>query len=1049
MNKNKFIGLIALMIFLVLSTSALAVVKYKPITNQYTGRPDMTLNEEAINISTINTTEMTIDYLTVINITGTYLSFTTGVITNLTGTNGIFDYLTVLYNATIGEDLVVNNSVSVGDTSQPRACRWNNDGTDNWLNCSNGELRAPINITDVDIITANGFEGPLLNVNDNDAQIVSNGNGWNMISTGSGPFGGQGNIYVNTNVPIIQYGPAKNTEINAPTSYLVEIGKDIEMNSNDIDNLDRMNVENRIVLETGADLYVADSPSVIFFGDGIDVDLGWDDTNQWLEMNNFGTMFWNIDNVNGNNWLLGHINASEGYFRGDVEMNGNNITNPNVILFNTTGCDDTTTEGAVCWNSDQQTLNIVTGLGNVYQVGQELTGVGKNLEGSTIYNGQVVYQSGSQGEMPTIMLADASNGSKIHTPAVVTIASCNNNALCPVTTFGYVRNIKTNQWSEGDVLYLSSDGSGNLTNVQQSYPNYNIRMGRVIRSHVSSGVILVLPEIDIGDGVVLNFLDVVTDLRVMRNAEFKGGYYNFTDTEDPLGFGASVIEVYSNSTQTSGCFRGYNEEDEYVAVCKVGPDLPVGVTGTFANSSIFFNSDGDSVFWNNDNGSFIFSADPDGNKNFTENIRFELKASGDSFFYGSLDFQANNVSNINRLTAPDGSAIQFGAPSPFSSFDQAIVFATNQSLPAGEISHALIDINGEKILRTWQVGLPFAAGYMRNSQIVGEDFTETNATKVSRCDIYWDMRNSLLNKTSALDIDCSSNAYSGSGTGADLLIEDDIKAGGTIFADGGFEGTTIFTFLGTDENLDADFIDTDIHLRTGRLDNITFGAGFTSNLEKFDAGLGTYTSLFWSVTADVIYCNSDGLCAATSSGTDEDMYRTYDFANKTNITLQFYYGGLGLDAANDDLYAVISNGSTSQQIWNITLVGSNNNIPSTATAVLNISENLWNQSNVNITFYCTTSNPSEACYIDDINVTTYDSTTNTQEVVVLDAQFDLGDRENSIEVNGTTNTMSLISPKNVTIGEPGKPGGLRFRDSDDAGWTCCTYLNGAQSCGVC
>ncbi|RLC74912.1 MAG: hypothetical protein DRI61_15815, partial [Chloroflexi bacterium] len=204
---------------------------------------------------------------------------------------------------------------------------------------------------------------------------------------------------------------------------------------------------------------------------------------------------------------------------GDLNMDDGNITNILRSVYNITGCTEDSVEGTVCWNSDYYTLNIVTGLGNVIQVGQELTGVGKNKQGTAITAGQVVFVNDSQGEMPVIYLADASDGNKIHSPAVVTIPTCNNNAACPVTTFGFVHGLNTSMWSEGDDLYITSDGSGDLTNVPATFPNYNVHMGTVIRSHASSGIILVLPEIDYGNGVTINSLGVVNNLTVLGEVQ--------------------------------------------------------------------------------------------------------------------------------------------------------------------------------------------------------------------------------------------------------------------------------------------------------------------------------------------------------------------------------------------------------------------------------------------------------------------------------------------------------------------------------------------------
>lgn len=168
----------------------------------------------------------------------------------------------------------------------------------------------------------------------------------------------------------------------------------------------------------------------------------------------------------------------------------------------------------ITWNSDKYTIDIPTSLGNTIQVGQELTLITKNLEGSIIVEGQIVYSNGAQGEMVTVALADASDGTKIHNIGMVTISICNNNAACPITFFGEVHDLDTSAWVNGTELYLTADGSGNLTDTIPGFPNYNIHLGTVLRSHASTGIILFQPEVDYGDAPTFNEIGIIDTLFV-------------------------------------------------------------------------------------------------------------------------------------------------------------------------------------------------------------------------------------------------------------------------------------------------------------------------------------------------------------------------------------------------------------------------------------------------------------------------------------------------------------------------------------------------------
>lgn len=146
----------------------------------------------------------------------------------------------------------------------------------------------------------------------------------------------------------------------------------------------------------------------------------------------------------------------------------------------------------VQWDSDDKTLSITTGLGNVVQVGQEVFGVGVNKTGAQVDNGKVVYMSGVQGNRPTIDYADASDINKCQMVGVVT-ADISNNQEGPVTTFGVVRGFDTSGWSEGTKLYLKTDGSGDLTDTApDTANNHMIWVGTTLNS-TNNGSLFVNP----------------------------------------------------------------------------------------------------------------------------------------------------------------------------------------------------------------------------------------------------------------------------------------------------------------------------------------------------------------------------------------------------------------------------------------------------------------------------------------------------------------------------------------------------------------------------
>jgi len=287
------------------------------------------------------------------------------------------------------------------------------------------------------------------------------------------------------------------------------------------------------------------------------------------------------------------VNISGDTMTGDLNMSANNINNISDIYFNLENCvTDGTSEGRVCWDSDKKTLSIDSGLGTVLQVGQEQTHSVKNKAGQTIYNGQVTYISGSSGEMETVDLADASNDSRMHNLGMVTQSSCNNNALCQITTIGLVHDIDTSAFSEGDSLYLTADGSGNITTTPPNFPNYNIHLGTVTRDHSTTGMVAFYPEIDWGDGVTIHSLGVLTNITVLGNIT-ASNYFGAWN-----GSSLYLLKSEWNATNTSyyldsNPYSFYNETDfnitDYYTSSQIdgfnyynSTNAPIYVNDTFA-----------------------------------------------------------------------------------------------------------------------------------------------------------------------------------------------------------------------------------------------------------------------------------------------------------------------------------------------------------------------------------------------------------------------------------------------------------------------------------
>lgn len=152
----------------------------------------------------------------------------------------------------------------------------------------------------------------------------------------------------------------------------------------------------------------------------------------------------------------------------------------------------TPSEGQLCWNGDDGTLNLgLPGGSVVLQIGQEVLAPRSKATGSDISNGQLVYVSGASGAVPLMTLAKADAGSTATGTIAMATEDITQNQLGYYTAFGLVRDVDTSAYSAGDILYLSPTTAGGYTDVKPNLPDYTIKIGIVIRSHATEGSILV------------------------------------------------------------------------------------------------------------------------------------------------------------------------------------------------------------------------------------------------------------------------------------------------------------------------------------------------------------------------------------------------------------------------------------------------------------------------------------------------------------------------------------------------------------------------------
>ena len=141
--------------------------------------------------------------------------------------------------------------------------------------------------------------------------------------------------------------------------------------------------------------------------------------------------------------------------------------------------------GELSWNDAEKTLDLVTGADSVtLQLGQEVVMYARNKTGSSISNGEVVMVNGSQGNKPTIALAQADTVANARKTIGVATQVIPKNGNGFVTLIGKVRDLVLDDgtYTEGDVVYLSSTVAGGITLTE---PDIGVEIGHVLAT--SSG----------------------------------------------------------------------------------------------------------------------------------------------------------------------------------------------------------------------------------------------------------------------------------------------------------------------------------------------------------------------------------------------------------------------------------------------------------------------------------------------------------------------------------------------------------------------------------
>jgi len=247
------------------------------------------------------------------------------------------------------------------------------------------------------------------------------------------------------------------------------------------------------------------------------------------------------------------------------------------VQFDVTHEDDNTHgEGTLTWNNFDRTLNLHHKNSVRQQIGQEqYYPPVKNITGSTITNGTLVMFAGAESDnnarlLITPMIANGTYPS-LYVMGITTEDIVNGETGF-VTAFGYVNDVDTSMWEEGDILYANPLVPGGLTNIKPTAPNNVIPVAAVVHKDAVIGRIIVRPTVE-------------QEMQYARFSSEIDQHPLTVDTAYPITFGVTDISrgFHADGETIPDYSKIYTEESGFFKF-----DVTISLTSTNAAAKAFY-----------------------------------------------------------------------------------------------------------------------------------------------------------------------------------------------------------------------------------------------------------------------------------------------------------------------------------------------------------------------------------------------------------------------------------------------------------------------------
>jgi len=197
-----------------------------------------------------------------------------------------------------------------------------------------------------------------------------------------------------------------------------------------------------------------------------------------------------------------------------------------------------------------------------------------NNTGTTIAKGKAVYVTGAANDFPTIALAKADNFTTVYTTIGLTSHSIADGAFGFVTMRGLYGGLNTAAFNPGDIVHVSFDSAGELTNTQPQFPNYPFEVGTVLVADSAGGgnvggCIQVNPKAEVFEGIRVDGNSRFdADLTVAGNLNILGTEtvtkvqnLQVTDNFIYIGAGDTVTTLFDGNGTNDASIKDYYEGD--------------------------------------------------------------------------------------------------------------------------------------------------------------------------------------------------------------------------------------------------------------------------------------------------------------------------------------------------------------------------------------------------------------------------------------------------------------------------------------------------------